>query len=172
MFESLEHYPELQQLQSSWQIIRDEAIKSIDLMVDLGDWRSERGQWRILPLMVEEEDAPYISNELIQSSRKIAPRTVALVEKIPQIKSVAFSLVEPNGFIKAHCHENPYASASLCLQSGGRNMLVVEQERRYLKESNIAVFDYRKPHAVYNWGNKSRIALIVALPGKWAYSEK
>ncbi len=166
MFESIEQYPQLKVLIENWEIIRDEAVQTIDEMLDLGDWRSEAGLWKILPLLVEEEDQAFMPNEKAESFRRLMPKTVDLVEQIPNVMSFALSMVESKGFIKAHQHGNPYVSSSLCLQSGGRNAIIVENETQYLEEGQMAIFDYRKFHAVYNWGNDRRIALIVALPKK------
>jgi aspartyl/asparaginyl beta-hydroxylase (cupin superfamily) len=164
MFEPNDLYPDLLALQKHWKAIKAEAINSKSVMIDLGDWRAEKGMWKVLPLLLEEEDKGVVPDKTVSFFRSLVPVTVKLVGQIPEVKSFAFSLVEPGGYIKAHQHENPYVSASLCLHDGGRNNLIVEQESRILQQGDLAVFDYRKTHAVYNWGSQFRIALIVALP--------
>lgn len=166
MFEPIENYPELTILLDNWKTIRKEAVQVVDAMIDLGDWRSKNGKWKIFPLLLEEEDEKLLSDDIVKACRELVPKTIEIVEQIPNLQSFAFSMVAPNGYIMAHRHGNPFVSASLCLQDGGKNALIVEEETRNLNDGEIAVFDYRKMHAVYNWGDDSRIALIVSLNKK------
>ena len=162
-FEPAEAYPELPELAANWRTIRDEALLSIAAMMTITDSRAEAGEWKILPLMVQDEDRCVVSDESCAAFRRFAPQTVKLAAGIPALRAYAFSLVEPYGRIKAHRHRNPFVSASLCLQGGGHSEIVVDGDRREFHDGEIVIFDYRRLHEVVNHGDKPRIALIVAL---------
>ena len=165
-FEELKKYPELVAVQKSWKVFREEAANAMGCMMDLKDWRSEQGKWKVLPLMAEKEDEGVIPTDLVESYRKLAPSTVELVEQIPNLKSFAFSLVYAGGFIRPHRHSNSFVTASLCLFGGTDTSIIVDHEIRICHEGEIAIFDYRRSHAVYNFGYSDRMALIIALDKK------
>ena len=162
-FRPLSLYPELSALFAGWRIIRDEALGSIDQMIGVDDERSERGAWRALPLMPEEEDRPFVPEQICQRGRALAPHTVRLVEELPSLRGFAFSLLRPRCRIRPHRHDNAYVTASLCLQSGGRSYICVDGEKRDYQEGEIIIFDYRLTHEIVNQGDDDRIALLVLL---------
>ncbi len=162
-FEPLWKFPELNGVLADWRLIRDEALKSVESMLEMPDNRSENGEWKALPLMLEKEDWDVVHPETQQAARRLVPHTVRLVEAIPRLRAYAFSLVEPNGQIKAHKHSNPFVSVSLCLQGGGHSHIIVDGERREFRDGEAIVFDYRRVHEVVNRGDKQRIAFIIAI---------
>lgn len=162
-FESPSDFPEFQPAIDNWQIIRDEALQCGDAMLALQDGCSDPGGWKVLPLMIEAEDLHVVPIGLLERCRALAPQTVALIEKIPNVTSFAFSQVAPHSEIRSHVHENPFVSASLCLQGGGHSSIDVQGERHEFVDGQIEIFDYRRDHSVMNNGDIPRITLIVSL---------
>lgn len=54
-------------------------------------------------------------------------------------------------------------SASLCLAAGRGAFLEVDGERHASEGGSLHIFDYRQPHAVCNFGEQPRVALVVAV---------
>jgi beta-hydroxylase len=161
--ESLDNYPELTNIQRHWKTIRDEAIVSRRFSIPILDGRSANGLWKVLPLKTEPEDQIVISDELCLKNRKVAPRTVELLESIHSVQAYSFSFLSSGGRIKPHRHQNPFVTASLCLQSGENSYMFVDGEQRNFQDGEFLVFDYRRLHEVANEGSSERISLLILL---------
>ncbi len=166
IFESLDAYPELGAVHSAWQTIREEAIATLPHAIAICDSRVRPQMWKVLPLMPELEDREVIPEYVVQQSSKLATKTVQLVEGLPNIHAYAFSILKPGGHIRLHRHENPFVTATLCLQSSGESYIKVAQERQDFREGEIIIFDYRLLHEVFNHGKSDRIVLLMLLNKK------
>ena len=166
VFQSIDMYPELCAVQAEWQTIREEAIGSLESMTYIRDNRVRPQEWKVLPLMPEEEDRRIIPEEICRQSRRLAPRTIQLVESVPKLKAYAFSVLRPQGHIRPHRHTNPYVTASLCLQSGGESYIIVDGQRRDYRDGEIIIFDYTRTHEVVNRGNDDRIVLLISVDNR------
>lgn len=170
VFESLDTYPELLPVQQNWQTIREEAIASLSHTIEICDSRVRPNMWEVLPLMPEVEDREVIPKSVVQKSRQLAPKTVQLVECLPNIHAYAFSILKPGGHIRLHQHENPFVTATLCLQTDGHSYIKVAQECQDFREGEFIIFDYRLLHEVLNDAKGDRIVLLILLDKKNGYS--
>ena len=159
-------YPELAPIQAAWRDIRGEALASLEQMAYIEDGRADPRVWRVLPIRPEDEDRAVFPEDTLEKCRALAPRTIAIVERsipTPTIHAYAFSALRPGGFIRPHTHENPYVTASLCLDGGLGASIIVEGERRDYIDGELLIFDYRLVHEVIHNGDKPRVVLLMLL---------
>lgn len=162
MFEDPVRYPELQALQADWLSLRDEVMPVLFAAREMHDSRNIGG-WKTLALMVEPEDLDYIKPADLARGRGYVPKLCARVEHVTGLHAYALSIVPPGAKIDRHVHQNPLASASICLSGGAGAMLTVGDAVHAFSDGSMAIFDYRRPHAVVNRGPDPRVALIVAV---------
>lgn len=162
MFENPARYPELQALQAEWQCLRDEVMPVLFAARDMRDSRNIGG-WKTLPLMVEPEDSEFVKPADLSRGRGYVPNLCTRVEHLTGLHAYALSIVLPGAKIDRHVHQNPLASASICLSGGAGATLAVSEAVHAFSDGSMAVFDYRRPHAVANRGPDPRVALIVAV---------
>ena len=162
-YHPLAWYPQLALLSASFEDIRAEAINALEQMAFVSDERAASETWRVLPIKPEPEDVPNVPQSFIDWSRKLAPKTVALLDSIPGVIAYAFSALAPSAHIAPHRHENPYVTAMLCLKADGEVYIVNGGERKVIVEEETLVFDYTLTHEVVNNGSVERIVLLVLL---------
>ena len=162
MFEDPFHYPQLTQLQSHWQALRDEVMQILFAAHEMFDERADHG-WFTLPLLVEPEDRGVFPDRTIARARGYVPNLCAQVDRLDRLHAYALSILNPGAEIKTHTHRNPFASASICLSGGKGASITVEDATHHFTDGSMAIFDYRRPHAVTNAGPAPRVALIVAV---------
>lgn len=162
-FHSTADYPQLESIAADWLTIKKEAIHSLGRMSYIADNRINKNEWRVLPLLPEEEDRNVIQASEIEAARTHAPNTCKLLDSIEGIHAYAFSSLAPNATIKAHQHHNPYVTAMLSLQAAGEVYIENDGERRYFKEGELLVFDYTLVHQVVNNSDTERIVLLILM---------
>lgn len=163
MFEDPKKYPELVALQSRWKELWQEVSLVLFSLKEMHDERSDPGHWQVLPLLVEPEDEGVFYPSIVNICRGYVPELCAMVDKIPNLRAFALSVIQPGGELKTHTHDNPFASASICLSGGKGAMIEVGSATKCLVDGDISVFDYRIPHRVVNHGCSARVALIIAV---------
>jgi hypothetical protein len=163
-FHDYRMYPELAGLRVYAPFLHEEGMAALDAMLPIDDARSPQGAWRALPLRVEDEDLPVISAAACEANRARVPRAASLLLQRPGILACSFSALEPGGRIAPHRHENPYATASLCLTDGGGSFIIADGERRDYRTGDWIVFDYRALHEVFNTGSSVRLVVLLLLP--------
>jgi len=163
MFEDPDNYPELVALQEQWETLWQEVSLVLFSLKEMNDERSEPGHWQVLPLLVEPEDEGVFYPSIVKVCRGYVPELCAMVEKIPNLRAFALSVIQPGGELKMHTHNNPFASASICLNGGSGAVIEVGSLTKCLKDGDMTIFDYRLPHRVINNGASARVALIIAV---------
>lgn len=162
MFEDQVHYPQLTQLQSHWQALRDEVMQILFAAHEMFDERADYG-WFILPLLVEPEDRGVFPDHTIARARGYVPNLCAQVDRLNRLHAYALSILNPGAEIKTHTHSNLFASASICLSGGEGAIITVDDAIHTFTDGSMAIFDYRRSHTVTNAGTAPRVALIVAV---------
>ena len=108
-FLPLRDFPELGRLRENWQTIRDEAvalfdeghIKAADRYNDAGFNSFFRSGWKRFYLKWYEDPLP--------SAMRMCPRTVALLQSIPNVKGAMFATLSPGARLVQH--RDPYAGS-------------------------------------------------------------
>ncbi|MFK0733104.1 MAG: aspartyl/asparaginyl beta-hydroxylase domain-containing protein [Gloeotrichia echinulata GP01] len=162
MFEDSIHYPQLTQLQSHWQDMRDEVMEILFAAHEMFDKRADHG-WFILPLLVEPEDFGVFPDRTIARARGYVPNLCDRVDRIERLHAYALSILNPSAKIKPHTHRNPFASASICLSGCEGAILNVDNATHTFTDGSMVIFDYRRLHSVTNMGSARRVALVVAV---------
>jgi aspartyl/asparaginyl beta-hydroxylase (cupin superfamily) len=165
-FQTLERYPELQEVMQQFEAIRREALSLKSQMIPLNDERVDANVWSVFPLLPEEEDRVVIPEYLWKKNQRLAPKTTRILSSISSLLAYSFSSLKPNGHIRPHVHENPYVTATLCLQDGGDSYIVVNGEKAQFKSGEMIIFDYRQEHEVINLGTDDRVVLLMLLENR------
>jgi aspartyl/asparaginyl beta-hydroxylase (cupin superfamily) len=119
----------------------------------------------VLALRPEPEDLHVVPEAERERVRRLAPRTISLLDAVPAIRAYAFSVVAPGGVILAHRHHNRYVTALLTLQSDDA-VIAVAGERAPLCAGELLIFDYTLVHETVNRGAIPRIALLMLLDNR------
>ncbi|NRB37250.1 MAG: aspartyl/asparaginyl beta-hydroxylase domain-containing protein [Pseudomonadales bacterium] len=165
-FHSASLYPELNTLTCQFDQICAEAFSAYNNLTQVNDSRIHSTAWQVLPLCVEPEDDGVMSESLCQKNRLQAVQTCAIMQGLPAIKAYAFSLLQPDGHILPHSHDNAFVTAMLCLQDGGNAFIRVNGEVQYFRTGELIIFDYSQLHEVQNNGFKDRIVLLMLLENR------
>ncbi len=155
--------PQLNVLRDNIAVLRAEAVSCRPHMVPIDDWRTNKGDWLVLPLLAEEEDQHVYTPSMCMDNRRHAPETAELLDLIPGLLSAAFSVLRPGGAIAAHAHQFPNVSAGLALKDTEHALVSVGGVTRHYIDGEWTNFDYSYPHGVKNRGSNDRVMLLVAV---------
>lgn len=164
-FYSIDLYPEIGEIIQHIDMLQDEAMSVIEHMTTIQDSRINSEKWLVLPLKPEEEDKNFISDTALEETRKLAPKTVSLLDKY-NLHAYAFSVLKPGGHILPHRHSNPYVTASVCLSDGGNSYIKVNKDEKRYISNEVIIFDYTQLHEIYNQGNEDRLVLLLLLDNR------
>ncbi|WP_193906260.1 aspartyl/asparaginyl beta-hydroxylase domain-containing protein [Cellvibrio polysaccharolyticus] len=159
-----EDFPELNVLQENWQIIRDEALnlhsaerisasKDLD---DLGFNSFFRTGWKRFYLKWYGSSLP--------SAEALCPKTVALINAIPNVKGAMFTMLPPGARLGAH--RDPYAGSlryhlGLSTPESPDCFINVDGTDYAWKDGEAVMFDETFIHYAENKTDKNRIILFV-----------
>lgn len=157
-------FPELQVLQDNWQTIRDEALElhSAERIAasreldDLGFNSFFRTGWKRFYLKWYGSSLP--------SARALCPKTVALIESIPNIKGAMFTMLPPGARLVAH--RDPYAGSlryhlGLSTPDSPDCFINVDGTHYAWKDGEAVMFDETFIHYAENKTDCNRIILFV-----------
>lgn len=157
-------FPELQVLQDNWQTIRDEALElhSAERIAasreldDLGFNSFFRTGWKRFYLKWYGSSLP--------SARALCPKTVALIESIPNIKGAMFTMLPPGARLVAH--RDPYAGSlryhlGLSTPDSPDCFINVDGTHYAWKDGEAVMFDETFIHYAENKTDRNRIILFV-----------
>lgn len=160
----LEDFPELKVLQDNWQIIRDEALnlhseqrisdsKDLD---DLGFNSFFRTGWKRFYLKWYGSSLP--------SANALCPKTVALINAIPNVKGAMFTMLPPGARLNAH--RDPYAGSlryhlGLSTPESDDCFINVDGTDYAWKDGEAVMFDETFIHYAENKTDKNRIILFL-----------
>jgi ornithine lipid ester-linked acyl 2-hydroxylase len=171
-------FPWTRRLEENWQTIRDEAEAILQQKSNaplLGDISPDhrrldhRRSWRAFILWGYGYRADH--------NCLLAPRTAGLVDDIPGLVSVMFSVHEPGTHLP--CHRGP-TKGHLTFHLGlevprdrDRCRIVVEDQTYHWQPGRFLVFDDTCRHEVWNDSEEDRVILLLharrplRAPGRW-----
>jgi beta-hydroxylase len=156
-------FPELENLRSNWQTIRDEALHLFD-----------EGYIRAA---AKHDDASFNSffkqgwkrfylkwyGEPLASAEALCPQTVALLKTIPGIKAAMFATLAPNS--RLNPHRDPFAGSlryhlGLITPNSRQCRIFVDGEEHAWGDGKDVVFDETYVHWVENSTDQTRVILF------------
>ncbi|MCH8542400.1 MAG: aspartyl/asparaginyl beta-hydroxylase domain-containing protein [Alcanivorax sp.] len=156
-----EHFPELQLIQSQWEVIRDEALAlyehgHIAAKDDLpASSFYKNGRWKSFYLKLYDSDIP--------SARALAPNTMALLDQTPSINIALFAMLMPGK--KLSNHHDPFAytlrySLGLSTPNSEDCALIIDGEHYTWRDGQSIIFDETYFHSAHNRTDVPRIILM------------
>src|SRR6201996_8546801 len=98
----LSEYPELSVLAQNWTVIRDECAALVDGSVRMPGMEELTSYTSGGIHQIAWKTFMFKSGDFIDENCALAPKTAALLEKIPGIYTAFFSVLEPHQHIKPH----------------------------------------------------------------------
>ena len=171
-FYTIEDFPELKVILSSWKDIRDEGLEYMDQFYPMNDERNLTNNWTCMPLSPEPDDLEYHGKDLTDMVNKWSdnfPKTRKLCDSIDNVGYV-FSLLGPKGRIMAHNHELNFVSAILGLKVKEPCIFRAGDSYVNIKEGQFTILDYTIEHEAWNLSEENRLVLLISLINKYQKS--
>lgn len=162
-FLPLDNFPELKLLRDNWQLIRDEAqaladhgeIKASEKYNDIGFNSFFRKGWKRFYLKWYGTNLP--------SAQQACPKTLALLNQLPNIKAAMFASLPPGGELVRH--RDPYAGSlryhlGLVTPNSDECRIVVDGDSYFWRDGEDVLFDETYIHYAYNKTTHPRIILF------------
>ena len=162
-FVAVERFPELAPLAQNWQVIRDEAlalfsgghIRAASGYTDIGFNSFFRRGWKRFYVKWYDEPLP--------SARDLCPRTVELVQSIPNVNAAMFAMLPPGGDLGRH--RDPFAGSlryhlGLVTPNSDQCCIWVDGERYCWRDGEPVVFDETFIHWAENRSDTTRLILF------------
>jgi len=160
---SLEDFPELKPLRDNWQTIREEALGLFDegrirAASNNNDWGFHsffKSGWKRFYLKWYEDALP--------SAVKLCPKTVELVNSIPNVHGAMFAMLPPGG--KLGAHRDPFAGSlryhlGLVTPNSDKCFIMVDGEKCVWRDGEAIMFDETYIHTAANQTDVNRIILF------------
>ena len=167
-FYKIDDFPELIPIQESWEAIRDEAMEYIDSFYPIEDERNETGNWSFMPLKPATDDmdnhGDYLSDKVEEWKDKFG-KTREICESIDNC-GYSFSVLGPRGHIAPHSHGRNYVTAILGLDLEAPCKVRAAKKIEDFKQGEFTIFDFREEHEVWNFSNKNRLVMLLAIPNR------
>lgn len=158
-----ENFEDFKILEDNWQTIKEEALALIEhgktSSIQGDQFFSEKitsdGKWKKYYIKWYQP----VSDEV----EKDCPKTVELINSIPQVKLAMFSILEPGAYIKPHL--GPFKSClryhlGLDTPEDENCFISVDGEKYSWKNGESVLFDDTFEHWVKNDTNKRRVILF------------
>lgn len=156
-------FPALDRLRDNWLVLREEAQRifaetlpaPVDPARDLAFHSFMKRGWNRFYLSWYGASLP--------SAERLAPRTVALLRQIPEIRGAMFALLPPGG--KLGRHRDPYAGSlryhlGLECPDDDRCWIKVDGQRYSWRDGTDVIFDETFLHEARNDTDRRRIILF------------
>jgi aspartyl/asparaginyl beta-hydroxylase (cupin superfamily) len=172
-------FPELQLLLDNFEVIHAEMVALTATRwtpwpeVKLYQAVDQNGVWKVIPLMHTFPAWDADKSRFIESNCEQCPRTMALLQQLPGLRTVLFSRLGPKTRLSKHqgwadlanyvlrCHlPLTMPDEKTFPDSAG---MWVEGEVRFHKQRDFVVFDDSKFHKAFNASDFDRIVLIFDL---------
>lgn len=160
---SLDTVPELKLLEENWQLIREEGlalnqngdIKKSEKLDDIGFNSFFKTGWSRFYLKWYKDDFP--------SAKTACPKTLALVNRCPNIKAAMFVVLPPGATLVKH--RDPYAGSlryhlGLKTPNSEECFIDVDGERYWWKDGEAVLFDETFIHYAKNETDEHRLILF------------
>ena len=157
-------FPELKILQDNWEMIRDEAIHLNDSaqikasadLDDLGFNSFFRTGWKRVYLKW------YGAN--LKSAEQLCPKTVALINTLPNVKGAMFTMLPPGARLGKH--RDPYAGSlryhlGLVTPNNDDCYISVDGQKYSWRDGEAVMFDETFIHYAENKTDNNRIILFL-----------
>lgn len=157
-------FPELKILQDNWEMIRDEAIHLNDSaqikasadLDDLGFNSFFRTGWKRFYLKW------YGAN--LKSAEQLCPKTVALINTLPNVKGAMFTMLPPGARLGKH--RDPYAGSlryhlGLVTPNNDDCYISVDGQKYSWRDGEAVMFDETFIHYAENKTDHNRIILFL-----------
>jgi len=156
-----EDFPELKVIEDNWQDIQKEALAlysagHITIKDDLpASSFYKDNRWTSFYLKLYDSDIP--------SARELAPKTMALIDKVPSMNLALFACLNPGKNINKH--HDPFAytlrySLGLSTPNADGSGIIVDGVDYKWKDGESVIFDETYLHHAYNSTDKPRIILM------------
>lgn len=155
------HFPELQLIEDNWQVIRDEAlalyqggqIKAKDDLPASSFYKDNR--WTSFYLKLYDNRIP--------SAYDLAPKTMALLNQLPNLNVALFAVLMPGK--RLNKHHDPFAytlrySIGLSTPNSDDCGLIIDEYDYKWKDGDSILFDETYLHSAYNDTDTPRIILM------------
>jgi beta-hydroxylase len=162
-FVDVNRFPELAEVTSQWEMIREEALKLFDEGYiraasrhnDIGFNTFFRTGWKRFYLKWYGDFLP--------SAATLCPRTTELLAKIPSINAAMFTVLPPGARLGAH--RDPFAGSlryhlGLITPNSPDCYIEVDGERYYWKDGEAVIFDETYIHHAENRTDTTRVILF------------
>ena len=156
-------FPTLRPLSENWQMMREEALKLYDDGYirtalnnnDIGFNSFFKRGWKRFYLKWYGQS--------LSSAEALCPRTVALLNGIPEVKGAMFALLSPNSHLNPH--RDPFAGSiryhlGLVTANSDACFINVDDQRYWWKDGEAVLFDETYIHSVENNTDVTRIILL------------
>jgi len=156
-------FPELRVLQENWPVIREEALKLIELKkIKASEQNNDAGfnsffktGWKRFYLKWYDASHP--------SAERLCPRTYALLQGIPSVKAAMFAEL-PHG-AKLNPHRDPFAGSmryhlGLATPNDDRCFIEVDGQRYSWRDGQGVIFDETFIHWAENQSGQDRVILF------------
>lgn len=165
-------YPWVSELEKGFKVIAEEfralhGGAGISRVQETSRPDLKPADWQQL-LLRRYEDAAWTdepvggSDAVTQTNRKNAPRTAAILDRLPIMGNASFSVLGEGGRIADHCSDfNAKVVCQLGIVIPPRCSITVAGETRGWKPGRCLVFDDTFPHSVINDGPGMRVVLLM-----------
>jgi beta-hydroxylase len=169
-----EQFPELQKLTDNWEMIRDEAR----LLFDEGFIRAAAGNndWGFYSFLKSGWKRFYLKwyDDFLPSARTLCPKTVELLNSIPNVHGAMFAMLPPGG--KLGAHRDPFAGSlryhlGLVTPNSDKCRILVDGVPCVWRDGEAFMFDETFIHSAENATDVNRIILFcdVERPMKYGF---
>ncbi len=174
--QQLERFPHLAKLKDNWQILREEGmaacvrgdVKASERYDDLGFNTFFRTGWKRFYLKWYDEPLP--------SARVLSPRSVALLESIPEVRGAMFAMLPAGARLGEH--RDPYAGSlryhlGLVTPNDDRCRIYVDGVPYSWRDGEAVLFDETYIHSAINETTHDRLILFcdVARPMRYRFAD-
>jgi len=170
--EPKDNYQEVKILEDNWETIRDEAISIFKNNIEsdshgAGLFKNFTKSWTRFYLK-------WYGRSEMKNAREYAPKTMKLLDQIPEIHLALFSIMPPGTYL--HAHRGPYAGSlryHLGLQCPKEKCHIIVAGIPYKwRDGEGILFDDTYTHEVYNNSDETRIILFCDIQRKMDSSWK
>jgi beta-hydroxylase len=159
----VDRFPELSKIRDNWQTIRDEAVK----MFDEGFIRAaaKNNDWGFYSFFRSGWKRFYLKwyDDFLPSARALCPRTVEILNSIPNVHGAMFAMLPPGG--KLGAHRDPFAGSlryhlGLVTPNSDKCRILVDGVECVWRDGEDFMFDETFIHSAENATDQSRIILF------------
>lgn len=162
-------YPWVKIVEDGYPVIRAELMAALARQSEIRAAQEGRPEfkhagWREFNLKRYEDCAWFNktpSDEDTSDAQRQCPRTMEILDRIPNFASCSFSKLEPKGHIEPHVSDfNAKVTCHLAIDIPEGVWIEVAGERRGWTEGKVFIFDDTFPHEVKHEGSRPRIVML------------